>query len=108
MFNLKKKEKEKKYTYLMCINQSAFQKLKRPYFHLFIYLFLRFSFQNLPESKGVFLLSLSPSTRSSQHRNEKQVVCLKKKRERQRKSERNKKSPRGSRSGTCPGLIPVR
>lgn len=33
--------------------------------------------------------------------------CVKK-RERERKSERNKKSPRGSRSGTCPGLIPVR
>lgn len=77
-FFLKKKRKRKKYTYLMCINQSAFQKLKRPYFSfLYLFIFLRFfSFQNLPESKGVFLLSLSPSTRSSQHRNEKQVVCV--------------------------------
>lgn len=54
----------------MCFNQSAFQKLKRPYIFL-----ISFSFKNLSESKGVFLLSLSPSTRSSQHWNEKQVVC---------------------------------
>lgn len=37
MFNLKK-EKEK-YTYLMCVNQSAFQKLKRPFFNVFFFFF---------------------------------------------------------------------
>lgn len=99
MFNLKKEEK---YTYLMCINQSAFQKLKPIFSPYFFFLFIfRFSFQNLSESKGVFLLILSPSTFITTLKREAGGV-LKKKRE------RNKKSPRGSRSGTCPGLSPAR
>lgn len=42
LFNLTKKEKIKeKYTYQMCINQSAFQKLKRPTFLFVFFLFLK-------------------------------------------------------------------
>lgn len=81
----------------MCINQSAFEKLKRPFY----FVFYVFRFKTCPNLK-VFFYCLCHHQHVHHNIETKSRWCVK------RERERNKKNPRGIRSGTCPGLIPVR
>lgn len=71
MFNLKKK---KKYTYPLCINQSAFQKLKRPFF--------LFYFTNLPNTRFSVFITVNIFHHNNDTRSRR--GCLFKKKEREK------------------------
>lgn len=73
----------------MCINQSAFQKLKRPYFLLFIFTFFRF--KTCPNLK-VFSYCLCHRQHVHHNIETRSRWCVKKKKEREKEREEQKES----------------